>query len=100
MEAILDRFPGFIPEKFEEMTHKIQEIINNVNFEKWQEIFGIGQLCLNEVGAIKNCIDQMKTIDFETVLESDEPNFDGIRNELTKSKFHYKIQLVLVFKSY
>ena len=39
LEAILERFPGFIPEKFEEMTHKIQEIVNNVNFEKWQEMW-------------------------------------------------------------
>ena len=68
------------------MTHKIQEIVNNVNFEKWQEIFGIGQLCAHEVQAISYCIEQMKTIDIETVLENDETNFDGIRNELTKGK--------------
>ena len=86
MEAILDRFPGFIPEKFEEMTHKIQEIVNNVNFEKWKEIFGIGKTCLHEVGAISSCIHQMKTIDFETVLANDKTDFDGIRNELSKSK--------------
>ena len=68
------------------MTHKIQEIVNNVNFEKWQEIFGIGQLCAHEVQAISYCIEQMKTIDIETVLENDGTNFDGIRNELTKGK--------------
>ena len=68
------------------MTHKIQEIVNNVNFEKWQEIFGIGQSCLHEVGAISNCIDEMKTIEFETVLANDETDFDGIRNELSKSE--------------
>lgn len=68
------------------MTHKIQEIVNNVNFEKWQEIFGIGQSCAHEVKAISSCIEQMKTIDIETVLENDETNFDGIRNELAKSK--------------
>ena len=86
LEAILERFPGFIPEKFEEMTHKIQEIVNNVNFEKWQEIFRIGKSCSHEVGVISSCIDQMKTIDIETVLENDGTNFDGIRNELAKSK--------------
>ena len=87
MEAILDRFPGFVPEKFEAMTHKIQEIVNNVNFEKWKEIFGIGQSCLHEVAAISICIDQMKTIDFGTVIENDDTDFDGIRNELSKSKY-------------
>ena len=68
------------------MTHKIQEIVNNVNFEKWQEIFGIGQSCAHELKAISSCIEQMKTIDIETVLENDETNFDGIRNELAKSE--------------
>ena len=99
LEAILERFPGFIPEKFEEMTHKIQEIVNNVNFEKWQEIFGIGQSCLHEVGAISNCIDQMKTIDIETVLENDETDFDGIRNELSKSKSRnfYFLRNIFIF---
>ena len=86
LEAILERFPGFIPERFEEMTHKIQEIVNNVNFEKWQEIFGIGQLCAEQIRAISSCIDQMKTIDFETILANDETDFDEIRNELSKSK--------------
>ena len=68
------------------MTHKIQEIVNNVNFEKWKEIFGIGQSCAHEVHAISYCLEQMKTIDIETVLENDGTNFDGIRNELAKSK--------------
>ena len=68
------------------MTHKIQEIVSNVNFEKWQEIFGIGQLCAHEIRAISSCIDQMKTIDFETVLVNDGTDFDGIRNELSKGK--------------
>ena len=68
------------------MAHKIQEIVNNFNFEKWQEIFGIGKLCAHEVLAISYCIEQMKTIDIKTFLENDETNFDGIHNELTKGK--------------
>ena len=88
-EAILDEYPEFEQDKFFEMTDKIQDIVNNENFDRWRELFGFVKACSNEVEAIETCINQVKSINFETILANDENDFDGLRDEVAKRKFIY-----------
>ena len=86
-EAILDEYPEFEQDKFFEMTDKIQDIVNNENFDRWRELFGFVQTCSHEVEAIENCINHVKSINFETILANDENDFDGLRDEIAKREF-------------
>ena len=100
LEAILVEYPEFETDEFFEMTDKIQDIVNNENFDRWRELFGFVQTCSHEVEAIEICINHVKSINFETILTNDEYVFDGLRDEVAKREFiSSKFQILFCFIS-
>ena len=84
MAEITAHFPNFDPEFFVDQTQKIQEIINDNRFESWQEIWNLSQSCKQEYDASINCVDQIKAIDLQAIIENNGKDFDGLRHELSK----------------
>ena len=92
MEEITAHFPNFDPEFFVEQTQKIQDIIKDSRFESWKEMWILSQMCKQEFDRVTNCVDDIKTINLQAILEIDNKDFDGLRDELSKGGTYYLVK--------
>ena len=86
IEKIIVHYPNFDSELFVEQTQKIQEIITDSRFDTWKEIWILGKSCEQEVRFLEKCIENIKTINLQEIVENGE-NFDDLRLELSRGKF-------------
>ena len=86
IEEIIVHYPNFDSELFVEQTQKIQEIITDSRFDTWKEIWILGKSCEQEVRFLEKCIENIKTINLQDIVENGE-NFDDLRLELSRGKF-------------
>ena len=86
IEEIIVHYPNFDSEVFVEQTQKIQEIITDSRFDTWKEIWILGKSCEQEVRFLEKCIENIKTINLQDIVENGE-NFDDLRLELSRGKF-------------
>ena len=92
MEEITAHFPNFDSEFFVEQTQKIQDIIKDSRFESWKEMWILSQMCKQEFDRVTNCVDDIKTINLQAILEIDNKDFDGLRDELSKGGTYYLVK--------
>ena len=83
IERIIAYYPNFDAEVFVEQTQKVQEIISDSRFETWKEIWILGKSCEQQVRFVENCIENIKTINLQEIIEIGE-NFDDLRLELNR----------------
>ena len=86
IEKIIVHYPNFDSELFVEQTQKIQEIIIDSRFDTWKEFWILGKSCEQEVRFLEKCIENIKTINLQEIVENGE-NFDDLRLELSRGKF-------------
>ena len=84
LEEITAHFPNFDSEFFVEQTQKIQDIINDSRFDSWKEIWMLGQSCQQEFIFATECVDKIKTINLQAIIENHNKDFDGLRDDLSK----------------
>ena len=92
MEEITAHFPNFDPEFFVEQTQKIQDIIKDSRFESWKEMWILSQMCKQEFDRVTNCVDDIKTINLQAILEIDNKDFDGLRDDLSKGGTYHLVK--------
>ena len=84
MEEITAFFPNFDSEFFVEQTQKIQDIINDSRFDSWKEIWMLSQSCQQEFMFATECVDEIKTINLQAIIENHNKDFDELYDELNK----------------
>ena len=89
LEEITVHFPNFDSEFFVEQTQKIQDIINDSRFDSWKEIWMLGQSCQQEFIFATDCVDKIKTINLQAIIENHNKDFDGLRDDLSKGEVQF-----------
>ena len=86
LEEITAHFPNFDSAFFVEQTQKIQDILNDSRFDSWKEIWMLGESCQQEFIFATDCVDKIKTINLQAIIENHNMDFDGLRDDLSKGE--------------